>query len=493
MYISLQLSNSNKNNIVNVHPFQSFHSIFSSSFPSLSPSDYSFVLPNNRKIPCSSSSSPDAEGIKEKDTILIEPILKGGGIKDFFRFFKKHWGIVIIAFIIALLPLFSLPSGLIPISASLLKVVMDETFEKVGLYLATNLGKYSLYNRLKFIIGIIKYVIFILIAYVSMTFPLLLLTCTLKGSEISASPTSLCSPSNAAFITGIVLTVLYMVIYSYFRGFGNVLDFFKGFYKKDQASQMVGAPITEGLHKTYDNMKYVSVSRNPQVGIYYVFLDKMADVAMSFVNTVVDIGCGSGDMSVNSFFQKFKSHYESIEDSKNRDNNIKIEIPKEKRLNIGNCCSPERYSKIGMLLYEVINKYTEQFKKMEIYTNLILVAIAFLEKAYPSSDSVREKEQIQEYLNRLELRLKEFSVENQQTYIPSNSGWWNHFLKVFFFYAICNLFTLVQNTSVTIQEMGGIYDVVDTLKSGSATGYYMAFFYFICLVALLICGIFDIY
>jgi hypothetical protein len=58
---------------------------------------------------------------------------------------------------------------------------------------------------------------------------------------------------------------------------------------------------------------------------------------------------------------------------------------------------------------------------------------------------------------------------------------------------MCNLFTLAQNTNVTIQEMGGMYDVIDMLKSGSATGYYMAWCYSVCLIALIICGLFDIY
>ncbi len=484
-----------------VHPYQSFHSIFrhyqslESSIRDYDMSDFHFIY-QKQHIPTDSSLCCDALEIPDYGIIELKPKMRGGGISDFLAFSKKHWGYVILAFIIALIPLFTLPSGLIPISASLLKVVMDESFETMGLYLATNFGKYSLYNRLKFLISIFRYLIFILIVYVSITFPLLILTCIFKGKDLLDNPKGLCSPSNAAFITGIVLTTLYMMIYTYFRGFGNLLEWVKSFFKQDQTSQMTLAPATEALHRSYDKAKYVAISRNPLINIYYMFLDNMADVSMVTLNAVIDMGCKKGDFSTSAFIQKFKTQMNKIQDQSEdlkengKRGQIEIELPSDRKVE---CCTPDNYERIGALMYNAINttSFANYLEKAELYTPMILLSITFLEKAYtvPNSD----KNRINTLLFNLEERLKEFSEKNHQTYIPSSQGFWNEYIKSFFFSSMCNLFTLAQNTNVTIQEMGGIYDVIDMLKSGSATGYYMAWCYGVCLIALIICGLFDIY
>ncbi len=483
-----------------VHPYQSFHSIFShyqsleSSIRDYDISDFDFIY-LKQHIPANSSLCCDALDIPDYGVIELHPKLKGGGISDFLKFFKKHWGYVILALLIAVIPLFTLPSGLIPISAALLKTVLDESFETLGLYLATNFGKYSLYNRLKFIISFLKYVIFILIVYVSVTFPLLVLTCIFKGKDLLDNPKGLCSPSNAAFITGIVLTTLYMMIYTYFRGFGNLLDWIKSFFKQDQTSQMTLAPATEALHRSYDKAKYVAISRNPLINIYYMFLDNMADVSMVTLNSIIDLGCKS-KFNTSAFIKKFENQMNKIQDQnedlaeEGKRGIVEVKIPSDRKVD---CCNPENYEQIGTLLYASINKssFENYLKKAELYTPMILLAITFLEKAYESPNS--NKELISNLLSHLEYRLKTFSDSNHQAYIPSSEGFYNQFLKAFFFSSMCNLFTLAQNTNVSIQEMGGIYDVIDMLKSGSATGYYIAWCYGICLIALTICGLFDIY
>ncbi len=193
-----------------VHPYQSFHSILNTFHEDYSPQDFYFSF--HSKIIQDFDSCCDAHDIPNHSVIELHPRLKGGGFSDFVSFFKKHYFIVIFGLLIALIPLLTLPGGLIPITASLLKVVLDESFEKIGVYLATNLGKYTLYKRLKTIINFIKFFVFILIVYVSITFPLLILTSIMKGQDVLGDPKSICSPSNAAFITGLILTTLYMVI-----------------------------------------------------------------------------------------------------------------------------------------------------------------------------------------------------------------------------------------------------------------------------------------
>ena len=186
---------------------------------------------------------------------------------------------------------------------------------------------------------------------------------------------------------------------------------------------------------------------------------------------------------------KIQDQTEDLQENGKR-GQIQIELPSDRKVE---CCIPENYERIGTLLYKAINttSFQNYLEKAELYSPMILLSITFLEKAYtvPTSD----KNHVNTLLFNLEERLKAFSEKNHQTYIPSSQGFWNEYLKSFFFSSICNLFTLAQNTNVTIQEMGGIYDVVDMLKSGSATGYYMAWCYAICLIALTICGLFDIY
>lgn len=498
MHLSIQLDQ--RQTTLQVHPYQSFYSIFchyqslESSIRNYDISDFDFIY-HKQHIPTNSSLCCDALEIPDYGVIELHPKMRGGGISDFLKFFKKHWGYVILALLIAVIPLFTLPSGLIPISAALLKVVLDETFETLGLYLATNFGKYSLYNRFKFIISFLKYVIFILIVYVSITFPLLILTCIFKGKDLLDNPKGLCSPSNAAFITGIVLTTLYMFIYTYFRGFGNLLDWIKSFFKQDQTSQMTLAPATEALHRSYNKAKYVAVSRNPMLNIYYMFLDNMADVSMVSLNSIIDMGC-KGNFNTSAFINKFERQMNRVQDQTKdlqedgKRGKIQIEIPSDRKVE---CCIPENYEKIGTLFYQAINKmgFQNYLMKAELYSPMILLAITFLEKAcqVPGSD----QHHISTLLCSLEERLKAFSDSNHQAYVPSNEGFYNQFLKAFFFSSMCNLFTLAQNTNVTIQEMGGMYDVIDMLKSGSATGYYIAWCYGVCLIALIICGLFDIY
>jgi hypothetical protein len=470
------------------HPFQSIHSIIDPLITSFEPSHFSFR--HNHQSYSNFQLSCDALNIQNEDIIEIIPHLQGGDLKGFLKFAGHNLFYVIIALIIALIPVFTLATGLISVIASILKVVFDESFEKIGLYLSTNLGKYSLYHRLKLIFSFFKYIIFILIAYVSITFPLFIFTCMLKGESILENPRSLCSPANASFITGMILTTLYMLIYGYYRGFGNFMDWIKSIFRKNQTTDMMVSPVAESAKKIHDTFKYASVSRNPSVGFYYVFLDKTADFAMAFVNSFIDIGCKGGDFSPTSFMNKFKSQIEKMNSSEKKNGTIQVEVPQSTE---SNCCNPKNYFHMGKMLYDIINntKYISYLQHNEFYSSCILIAITFLEKSYTVEGT--NKESVKDLLCKLESRLQMYAESNQQTYVPSNYGLRNQFLKVFFFYSICNIFTFAQNSNLAIEEMGSIYNVVDILKAGSATGYYVAILYVICLVALFICGIFGIY
>lgn len=478
-------------NIV-VHPYQSFKSIlYDTKFINHIHEDekefYSFSL-NHKKI--NMDLSPDYYQLKDSSEIILNRSLPGGGFSQFFNLLKKHPFLTILCFIIALLPLIYLPLGFIPITASLLKIIFDQSFEKIGVYLATHMGKYSLYNRLKLFSTLFKLLVFVLIVYVSFTFPLLILCFTLKGSFMSKSAKMLCSPYNAATITGLVLTVLYLLIYNSYRSTEQNLDFLKSLFKKSQYTDSTLAPMTESIKKGYREIKYLSMMRNPIIGQYFGFLDKAADTSMALINTLINNGCKiPSEENFNKIFSRQLNEFNSTEDKKE----IKIRVESSED---NDCCKPDNYFAIGSLLYKYINsqKITEKLKENNLYSACIMISISFIENSMNVPDLTESRrEDIKDLLFKLEQRLESYAKEQNIDYVPSSHGTYNAFIKTFLFYSICNVFTLAKNTSATVHEMGSIYEVIDMLKSGTATGSWSATFYFICFVALLICGIFDIY
>ncbi len=479
---------------IEVHPYQSFHSILY-SLNQINDDEKEFYYfsinnNNNNKIKIDLNLSPDHYDLKNNSEVELNRILPGGGISQFFNLIKKHPIVTILCLLVALLPLVYLPLGLIPITSSLLKIIFDQSFEKIGVYLATHLGKYSLYNRLKIFSNIFKLIVFILIVYVSFTFPLLILCLTLKGSFFGNSSKLLCSPYNAANITGLILTVLYLIIYNSYRSTEKNLDWLKSIFQKNQYTDATLAPMTEGFKKVYRDVKYLSMMKNPIIGVYFNFLDKAADTSTALINTLIKFGCEvPSEANFNKTFSKQINELNSMEDKKEM--KIKVETSKD-----NTCCNPENYFSIGSLLYKFINSpiTTQKLKESSMYSSCILLAISFLENAQNVPDlSESKNEDIKDLLFKLEQRLEMYAQEQNIDYVPSNHGSTNAFIKTFLFYSICNVFTLSKNTSVTIQEMGSIYEVIDMLKSGSSTGSWLAYFYFICFIALFICGLFDIY
>ncbi len=482
MKVNIHLSNS-PNLLFKSIEFDSLKSILSLYSVLDLPSDDVYFTFNNQIL--NNNLSLDYYNIKENDIILLNYRIKGGGFNDFLSFIKKHWLFVIIGFIIALSPIISLRLGLIPITASLLKVIFDQSFEKIGVYLATHFGKYTLYNRFKFIFNIFKFFIFILVVYVSITFPIMILCLIMKGQFILDDPLKMCSPLNAAFITGLVLTTLYVLIYSFYRGFTRILDYFKSLFSDTQYGQSTVVPLTESFKKGYDKAKYAAAYINPITGIYFTYLDKFADFVMVSLQTFIDMGCSKTTQS--EFGKELSSNIKSIQ---SKDESRKIQIPTSSKPQI-ECCSSDNFERIANLLFNFINntQNTQLLKNNEMYSPAIITNIALYEYAINDSNQQFINSRIQQ----LEGQLRDFSLANNQVYVPTNQGSFNAILKILFVHTICNVFTLAQNTSSTIHEMGNVYDVVDIMKAGSATGQTMSFFYFICVVALFFCGLFDVY
>lgn len=461
-----------------VHPYQSIYSLY--PLLSLDPESSYFTFQN--KILDNHQLSLDYYQVSTNSIIQIHHRLPGGGFGDFFNFLKKHPWLVIFGILLSMIPFFGFITWFVPLQSSLLKSVFEQSFEKIGLYLAMNLGKISLYKRIKFFVDILKLFIFIIMIYVTFTLPLIFLTFTLKGKNIFDSPKNMCSPLNAATITGLILTTLYMIIYGLFVGPTFIFNTIKKVFVKSQSTDAIGAPVIEGTKSFVEMSKFSGAS--PKVGLMFLQFDKIQEVADSFINTVLELGCKE-NFKLSEGASRFMKNIMS-----DGSNGIKVDNDVRK----GECCNPSNFMFFGDMLYTVINSssQSEKLKENDLYSAIIYVCVAFYEKAYENVNQ-EDKAKICSRLFYLEERLSNYMKDKGLPYVPTNVGFSNQMVKAIVVFSICNFFTLMQNTAVTMDKMGGFKDMFTMLKSGISTGSITCTLYFICWVALIICGIFDIY
>tara|TARA_Y200000002_G_C22646891_1_gene649483 strand:- start:600 stop:1676 length:1077 start_codon:yes stop_codon:yes gene_type:complete len=67
------------------------------------------------------------------------------------------------------------------------------------------------------------------------------------------------------------------------------------------------------------------------------------------------------------------------------------------------------------------------------------------------------------------------------------------FIKNIFIGLLCNIFTTADSGKGIVAQIGGLNQLIDILKCGSASGVIMSFIYIITVIVLIICGIFKIY
>ena len=89
-----------------------------------------------------------------------------------------------------------------------------------------NLGKVTLFSRIGFFLSFIKYVMFTLMIYVLITFPLILFCITLKGHNVLDNPQSMCGAISTGSLVGLILTAIYAMMYIGFRFGDYLIDFF---------------------------------------------------------------------------------------------------------------------------------------------------------------------------------------------------------------------------------------------------------------------------
>lgn len=498
--------------------------------------------------------------ISDKTILTLNKKNKGGN--SFFTFVGKHPMMVFICLLISLAPLIILPMGFVPSIASMIKLIIDKGFESIGRYLVCTLGKITIFKRLKFFISIIKYVIFILMIYVIITFPLLLLCVTMKGHSVLDNPSSMCGAIGAGSMAGIIVTSIYAMIYISMRCGDLILNPIINLFKKFYILNTTINPILQSILNAYDKLKYVPVTIIPFLGQgiagYFTALTILMEVIKQILGSVVETGCkmtfdkGALMKSITNKIQN------NIPQEPKINKNIKLpENPEEMCIvdTSSECCKPENYVNIADILVEFVkNSLTSKLlKEKKVFPSFILVIQAFYESAllrmsgnenYLSGSDESKKfylrkllqnkintlpddtksiikeyletgnnQLIQEIQNKLntssssdkdtkkELRGKlaeldqimiNFARNDGSVYIPGNSLF-KTVMKIILTDVFCNVFSTAQGAEVIISKMGEMDEVVDMLKAGSTSGIFTAFVYFITVIVLIICGIFNVF
>jgi hypothetical protein len=492
--------------------------------------------------------------IKTNSILNLNKKKRGGN--SFFNFVKKNPVTIAVCLIIALLPIFILPMGYVPSIASFITLIIKKSVNTLGKYLVCTLGKSTLFSRLSLLIEINKYIIFILMIFVIITFPLIVLCITMKGHLISDDPKNMCSAINSGNTAGMILTSIYVVIYTIFRGgnfiFNPIINFCKQFY----ILNVLFVPILKAIVSIYNTSKYIGVFLIPFIGQalqpYFLFLGTAISSLQIILSTITELGCKT-EFSKESFTKLIMKKI-SGKKKEEKEEELPISFNKEffcKEDNI-KCCSPNNYINIADALtyltenplsssilkssglYPSFTMFIEAFYEsalVRLNSNVDLSDLAFNEKKMYLHKFLEEqmdkissngKKIIEEFLNNgnesliddikkyipessspqiidikaklalLENNMIEYSIQDHSKYVPGKSLFKTIF-KIIFVDIFCNISSTSKSSTEIIREMGDAIELVDMLKAGTSTGVFLSIIYFITVIVLIICGIFNVY
>ena len=344
--------------------------------------------------------------IQENTVLNLNDKVKGGS--SFFSYIISNPIQVFIAFIIALLPLLILPLGFIPLTSTLIKVIIESSLDGLGKYLVCTLGKTTLYKRMKLLLIIVKYTIFILMIFVIISFPLLILCVTLKGHSIGDDPQSMCGGINAGNTAGLVLTMVFIFIYVGLRIGNYILGFFIKLFGKVNILDWLFNPTLIFILNMFNQFKYIPVSMMTFgiVGTYHIFITTVMPALQLFLGVVADVGCTS--IKNSSFMKSIQNQFNSMKknlpvingiiNDKNDSGNKLPEIAKLQNNEVYNifktenpmckeeriiCCSPDNFILIADNVSNILTNPISQGQLMElgVFPAFILFTEALYEGA----------------------------------------------------------------------------------------------------------------
>jgi hypothetical protein len=322
---------------------------------------------------------------------------KRGG-NSFFSFAAKNPIMVAICMIIALLPIILLPMGYIPSTATLISIIIKKSINTIGKYLVCTLGKITLFNRLLFLADVIKYIMFILMIFVIITFPLIILCITVKGHSIMDNPKNMCKAIKTGKTAGIVLTMIYLFIYLTFRGVNFFVNPIINLLKQNYITNTILVPLINGILSMYNKMKYMIIFSIPTIGTvasaYCTFLGLAMNALKIVLTSITDIGCKSNFdkkkfkksimKNINKMHNTSLNEHDSFEETEKI---VSLSFKDKPEIchkdDTPKCCAPNNYVNIANSLNELINDSLTSsiIKETGLYTSFILFIEAFYENA----------------------------------------------------------------------------------------------------------------
>lgn len=432
------ITNKNIKTIINTKDYQSINSVINEYLILNNINDNldNFFLDYNG-IYLNSNFSLEKYNIENESILNLNIKNKGGSSIKII--------LIVVGIIISLLPIFILPLGFIPLTSSLIKAILEKSTATIGKYLVCTLGKITLYSRMKGIIFIIKYIIFILMIYIVITFPLILLCISLKGKTVIDNPKSICGAISAGSTAGIIVTSIYVFIYIFFRSGNYVLGSIINLFKNSYMLNMNVNPFLSSLLIAYNNFKYTPFYAIPILGqglaAYFQFLSVSMPSFKILLSSITQVGCKRIELNKNAFMKNITSEVtknfkdgdkKQIETNNktNKENNKEDnndETKKNKKLNNNEfceedyikCCEPANFEIIADALSLILTNSisSEVLKKYNVYSAFSLFTEGFYESALSQLSNSENLNSLNYEGKRIYLRKL---LDNKSEKIPPN-------------------------------------------------------------------------
>jgi hypothetical protein len=555
--------------------------------------------------------NPELE-YEENKSIVLNLFEKKRGGSSFFSFAAKNPMTVFIVLIISILPVFLLPTGIVPLISSLIKNIVEKSLDAIGKYLACVLGKKTLYKRIRLILIFIQYIISVSMVFIMISFPIVLLCITLKGHTLGDNPQNMCSPIKVGNMVGMCLVICYVGLYILYRCGNYIFESLIYICKFSYYLNMLFVPTFKSILGVFNRTKYLPLYMIPFLGQFLLAFHTSSELSLiaaeMIFGSLTMMGCSAVDTkSLSEGAKGFKkgakyaagkmkdgkkfmsSVMKQVKDFKGKmagpsececarrhreEEAAKEEASKNNENNIPDfkvtdnlcyqdkiqCCSPERYVDIADMLNTLITspflsegiKYIGLFPAFVLFTTALYEAALlrmgddddiltktveqkkyYLRKILKDKVELLEsdtKKMIKDYLddeeidqnsnvliyeikkmiNRnapsdiegiqllkdriagIEEAMVDFARESGTVYTPGKSLFKNIF-KILFMDIFCNVASTAKNGKDVIKAMGTMSTIVDMLKSGSSSGVVTAFIYLFTVIAVIICGIFNVF
>ncbi len=404
----------------NIHSYASLHRAIINVFPQYIPKDYIIYINNKVYHHTQIVNELDSKNKLGTNTIIeIIPKIRGGASKSAIGSGLFYF----ILFLITLSPIYFMYVGIVPLKSFLSRRILTTALEPFGKYLVCVLGKKTLYSRILLATSIIKYFIFIFAVFVTFTLPFIIL-CILMGvlmkhNGLNDSPNKLKGPVEAGSTTGMIFTVIHMLIYFGYRWFDYVADILISLCNKTYYTKMVFVPILESLKLSFNNIKGIGAitATMGYAADVKILTGSLGGAIKSFegvMNMIVKNGCEA--VGVDEIEESFKKNLKQLNEGELKKFEIKGRDRKKfcfdfneyldenefeelcKASSNEQCCTSTMFYKIAEGLYKALTEggtFVEMVKKglamIGLTGHLITANIAFFEEAMERDDSFDDK------------------------------------------------------------------------------------------------------